>query len=323
MATEVFESFDNRIYNNINYEEMATQMLEGADSFSEFVYDTPKEPIAVEIARKITSKHNQDARALIVGAQGKGKSWLGLTLGYGVACEVARRKGGTWQDYFSLDNIVVMDDKKVRDVLHDIKKHNVYFLDDIGIAWNAREAMSKANKLLNDVFQVFRTENTFVMLSIISDFLIDKVPRNLVNYQFEMDMSLFDYYWSFPKVFYVVPKPREHKPHYHYPRTTESVAVLRFMSPAPPEELTKEYDKVRIVAARELREERMKTDEEREQEKENAKVDRRTKPITTKERCIMANRLLLENKCRTQEEACDFVGCSTKTLQRYNKQYAI
>ena len=272
MATETLENvLDGRIITNINYEEIAREMLEGADEFSEFIYDTPKEPIAVEIARKITSKHNQDARALIVGAQGKGKSWLGLTLGYGVACEVARRKGGEWQDYFSMDNIVVMDDKKVKEVLHDIKKHNVYFLDDIGIAWNAREAMSKANKLLNDVFQVFRTENTFVMLSIISDFLIDKVPRNLVNYQFEMDMSLFDYYWTLPKVFHVVPKPREQKPHYHYPRTTNDVAVLRFMAPAPPEELADEYDKIRTVAARQLREERMKSDEEVEEEKTKAK----------------------------------------------------
>ena len=271
MATETFEGMDERIISNANYEEIARGMLEGADDFSAFVYDTPKEPIAVEIARKITSKHNQDARALIVGAQGKGKSWLGLTLGYGVACEVARRKGGEWQDYFSLDNIVVMDDKKVKVVLHDIKKHNIYFLDDIGIAWNAREAMSKANKLLNDVFQVFRTENTFVMLSIISDFLIDKVPRNLVNYQFEMDMSLFDYYWTMPKVFHVVPKPREQKPHYHYPKTTMDVSVLRFMAPAPPHELADEYDKIRMIAARQLREERMKSDEEVEEEKTKAK----------------------------------------------------
>jgi len=303
----------------VNYSKLACSVLEGASELSEFVYQAPKEPIAVEIARKITSKHNQDARALIVGAQGKGKSWLGLTLGYGVACEVARRKGGVWQDYFTLDNIVVMDDKKVKEVLHDIKKHNIYFLDDIGIAWNAREAMSKANKLLNDVFQVFRTENTFVMLSIISDFLIDKVPRNLVNYQFEMDMSLFDYYWSVPKVFHVVPKPREQKPHYRYPRTTMDVAVVRFLAPAPPREIGDPYDEIRTVAARQLREERMRATEEQENSSGGVKKDRRRKEFTMDAQCQTVKRML-EEGWTDQKTACEVVGCSAKSYQRWTKQ---
>lgn len=303
-------------------EELARKVLDGASELSEFVYTIRKEPIAVEIARKVTSKHNQDARALVVGAQGKGKSWLGLTLGYGVASEIARRKGGKWQDYFSLDNIVVMDDKKVKEVLHDIKQYNVYFLDDIGIAWNAREAMSKANKLLNDVFQVFRTENTFVMLSIISDFLIDKVPRNLVNYQFEMNMSLFDYYCSLPKVFYVVPKPREQKPHYHYPTAVNDVAVVRYLAPAPPREIADEYDEIRTVAARRLREERMKSDEDVEKEKENNKVDKRRKPFTMEAQCQAVKRMI-EDGNYNQKDACGVIGCSPDSYQNWNKQQEV
>jgi len=242
--------------------------LEGANSFSPFFYQSPKQPLAVEIARRVTSKHNQDARIITVGMQGRGKSWLSLTLAYGIACEVARiqnrRKGVNtkWTDYFKLDNIVIMDDTKVREVLSDVKQYNIYLFDDIGIAWNAREAMSKGNKLLNDVFQVFRTENTVVMMSIISDFLIDKVPRNLVNYQIEMDMSLFSQHWTFPKVFNVVSKPREHAPHYHYPRTKEGVAVVRFACPAPPEKLRTEYDVLRREAATKIRVERMKNEAE-------------------------------------------------------------
>jgi len=241
---------------------LAKRILVGADEWSRFFYMAPMQPLAVEIARKVTSKHNQDARVITVGTQGKGKSWLNLTLGYAIAREIARIKGGKWGDYFGMRNIVIMDDSKVKEVLSDVKQYHIYSFDDIGIAWNAREAMSKGNKMLNDVFQVFRTENTVVMMSIISDFMIDKVPRNLVTYQIEMDMSLFDYRWVFPKVFYVVGKPREHAPHYHYPRTTGDIAVVRVACPSPPKELATEYDVVRREAATKLRVERMKGDDE-------------------------------------------------------------
>ena len=247
---------------------LAKRILIGANEMSQFVYQSPKQPLAVEIARKVTSKHNQDARIITVGTQGKGKSWLNLTLGYAIAREIARiqnkKKGNdaVWSDYFGMGNIVIMDDSKVKEVLSDVRQYNIYSFDDIGIAWSAREAMSRGNKLLNDVFQVFRTENTVILMSIISDFLIDKVPRNLVTYQIEMDMSLFDYRWVFPKVFHVVGKPREHTPHYHYPRTTNDIAVVRYAAPAPPKSLSAEYDVVRREAATKLRVERMKGDEE-------------------------------------------------------------
>lgn len=286
------------------------RVLEGADeNLSRFFFNTPKQPLAVEIARKVTSKHNQDARIITVGAQGKGKSWLNLTLGYGIACEIARiqnkKKGNnkTWRDYFGLENIVVMDDTKVREVLSDIEQYNIYSFDDIGIAWNARNAMSKGNKLLNDVFQVFRTENTVVMMSIISDFLVDKVPRNLVNYQNEMDMSLFDYHWVFAKTFYVVGKPREHAPYYHYPRTTNDIAVVRYACPAPPRELAAEYEKLRREAATKLREERMKGDDENNGDD---KIKVKTKyPNEWKYKRVE----VLIKKGISQTEACKIMEC--------------
>ena len=52
--------------------------------------------IVKEIARKITSKHNQEDSMLIVGNRGSGKSWGAITVAYSVAKEVAEIKGGTW-----------------------------------------------------------------------------------------------------------------------------------------------------------------------------------------------------------------------------------
>jgi len=298
------------------------EVLEGADELSPFINQAPKQPLAVEIARKVTSKHNQDARIIVVGMQGRGKSWLSLTLGYGIACEIARiqnRKKGVnkkWSDYFNLDNIVVMDERRVKEVLSDVKQYNVYCFDDIGIAWSAREAMSRGNRLLNDVFQVFRTENTVVMMSIISDFLIDKVPRNLVNYQIEMDMSLFDYGWTLPKVFYVVGKPRGHAPHYHYPRTTEGVAVVRFASPTPPKELWEQYDKLRREAAREIRVERMKADEEEREKKE--KKNKPVKKFTNEEKYRAVEKMIAAGL--SQRKACEIVDCDRKNFRNWLKE---
>ena len=289
---------------------LAKRILIGANEMSQFIYQSPKQPLAVEIARKVTSKHNQDARIITVGTQGKGKSWLNLTLGYAIAREIARiqnkKKGNdaVWSDYFGMGNIVVMDDSKVKEVLSDVTQYGIYSFDDIGIAWNAREAMSKGNKMLNDVFQVFRTENTVVMMSIISDFLIDKVPRNLVTYQIEMDMSLFDYRWVFPKVFHVVGKPREHTPHYRYPRTTNNIGVVRFAAPAPPKFLSAEYDVVRREAATKLRVERMKGDDEEDTDKKKQK-----KYIPSKEeRYTMVAEM--EKEGISQRRGCKIANCS-------------
>jgi len=299
------------VLKGIYYRDVPKQeVLDGANEMSRFIYQSPKQPLAVEIARKVTSKHNQDARIITVGTQGKGKSLLNITLGYAIAREIARiqnkKKGNntSWRDYFGMENIVIMDDSKVKEVLSDVKQYGIYSFDDIGIAWNAREAMSKGNKLLNDVFQVFRTENTVVMMSIISDFLIDKVPRNLVTYQIEMDMSLFDYYWVFPKVFYVVGKPREHAPHYHYPRTADGIGVVRFACPAPPKNLAAEYEVVRREAATKLRVERMKGDDEKDFDK---KKQNKYTP-SKEERYMMVAEM--EKEGISQRRACKIVGCS-------------
>ena len=289
-------------------QKLAKRILIGASEMSRFVYQAPKQPLAVEIARKVTSKHNQDARIITVGTQGKGKSWLNLTLGYAIAREIARiqnkKKGNdaVWSDYFGMENIVIMDDSKVKEVLSDVRRYNIYSFDDIGIAWSAREAMSKGNKLLNDVFQVFRTENTVILMSIISDFLIDKVPRNLVTYQIEMDMSLFDYRWVFPKVFYVIGKPREHTPHYRYPRTTNNIGVVRFAAPAPPKFLSDEYDVVRRAAATKLRVERMKGDDENNGGKTKVKTEY---PNEWKYERVQE----MEKAGISQRKACEIMGC--------------
>ena len=303
---------------------LARRMLIGANDLSEIVYRAPKQPVSLELAKKITSPHNQDARIMIVGTQGKGKSWTGLTLAYSAARQVSRiinrkqDKNTSWKDFFSMDNVVIMDDSMVKDVLSDVKQYNVYIFDDIGIAWNARESMSKGNKLLNDVFQVFRTENTIVILSIISPFLIDKVPRNLVNYQIEMDMNLFTYGWTFSKVLNVLGRARDSSPLYQYQKTSGAsgnMGVVRCGTPKPPGFLSDTYDVHRREAAAKLRIERMTRDEEKENGKKKNKVKTGSDyPNEWKYEKVEA---LITDKKFSQRAACKLMECDSEAYRRW------
>ena len=208
--------------------------------------------LAREIAERITSKHNQDWRVIVVGAFGKGKSTFCLYLGYRVAEEVAKIKGGKWQDYFNRENIGIADEEDILRVIQNLKKWNCYLLDDVGWAWGARNFMKKLNQFLNNVFQLMRTENTFMMISIASAFLVDKVPRNLVNMLVEMDLPLFDDGIVLAKVFKVKHRPRYGDTHTLYP-VYGNTKVVRYIGRLPPAELMEQYVQERQEVERKLR----------------------------------------------------------------------
>jgi hypothetical protein len=196
------------------------------------------------IAKRITGKHNQDFRIIVTGAFGKGKSTFCLYLGYRVAEEVAKIKGGKWQDYFNRENIAIADEEEIERIFQNLKKYSVYLLDDVGRAWGAREFMSKLNKLFNNIFQLMRTANTCLLISIASTFLVDKVPRTLSNVLVEMDVSFFDYGASLVKI-----KKVRHRPQYGdilYPfYNFGTFKFVRHIAMLPPAELMDDYVKER------------------------------------------------------------------------------
>ena len=148
---------------------------------------------AEAIAKRITGPHNQDFRVIVTGAFGKGKSTFCLYLGYRIAVEVAKRKGGKWQDYFNRNTIAIADEDEIKQLFLSLKNYHIYLLDDVGKAWGARNFMSELNRLFNDIFQLMRTARTCLIVSIASTFLVDKVPRNLAYVLVEMDQSLYDW----------------------------------------------------------------------------------------------------------------------------------
>lgn len=145
-----------------------------------------------EIAQKITSKYNQHDTAIIVGDKGSGKSWAAIRIAYEVSVEVAKIKGGKPDDYFTFENIAIITKDEVLRVLKTrMNQYSVVIFDDIGVGWSNRDFATKFNKVMNGIYQTFRTRNVFLIMTVPDPTYIDKLPRLMLHYQMEVVDSYF------------------------------------------------------------------------------------------------------------------------------------
>ena len=208
-------------------------------------------------AETITSKFNQHVSMVTVGHTGSGKSNANLRLGYNVACEVAKIKGGTWHDYFNIDHIAVITREEIMRVMQVNRKYSVILLDDIGVGMSARNWNKEENKLLNEIIQTFRTDNTCLLLTLPDTFMLDKIPRHLSHWFCEMDTSIFEKNVSIAKVFELFNQPRSGKMFYKYPRTAGHAKSIRTVFRIAPDEIRIPYEEKRTQIAKELKDDRM------------------------------------------------------------------
>lgn len=152
----------------------------------------PNFNLCKEIAQKITSKYNQHETAIVVGDKGTGKSWAGLRIAYDVSVEVAKIKGGKPEDYFTFENVAIITKDEVLRVLKTrMGQYCVVIFDDIGVGWSNRDFATKFNKVMNGVYQTFRTRNVFLIMTVPDDSYIDKLPRLMLHYFIEVVDSYF------------------------------------------------------------------------------------------------------------------------------------
>ena len=242
-------------------------------SVVEYNVTYPRDPsnrsqIANEIARTITSKYNQHITLLIVGQPGSGKSWAAIDLAYQTAYAVSRIVDGknapfeTWWKYFNLDHMAIVTLDRVTNLLKHIRQYGIYILDDIGVGYSARDFQKSKNKKMNEIIQTFRTDNTAVIYTVPDRFLIDKVPRSLVDryMEFEKSEQLFSTDSEFESVnaykyFHITSTKRDQKQFFTYMKDFDAGTnqYVRHIATKPPERLIREYDKIRADVARELR----------------------------------------------------------------------
>ena len=219
-----------------------------------FLRTNQHQSLAEIFAARITGKHKKDVLMLLVGERGSGKSYTLLQLATRCAEETSKRIGGTPEDYFTFENVAVIQDEDLEERMMNLKRFNVYILDDAGVGWDSRAFATTMNRRLNHILQTCRTDNCILLISVIDPFTIDKVPRTMVRYYAEIAEQLHDYGMNLVKVFRNKRLYREGKnitPHLKF--GTRSTAK-RWISIAPPDELMAAYDKVRDENAKKIRE---------------------------------------------------------------------
>lgn len=223
-----------------------------------------KSNLALKIAKRITSKFNQHLTIIMVGGTGTGKSWASMDLAYKTAVEVAKIRHGknvtktSWMKYFNLDHMAIITLDRVTELLQNMRTNGIYILDDIGVGYNNRDWMKDKNKKMNQIIQTFRTDNTCVIYTVPSKGLIDKVPRELVEWYFEFDRSeqVFTEGVNSCKFLDITTLKREGKQLFMYDliRTAEGTdQFVRHIASEPPPVLTVPYEKLRVEIAQELR----------------------------------------------------------------------
>lgn len=201
--------------------------------------------LAEKFAGILCSEFKQSINQLTTGPTGAGKSYMNLSLAESISIELAAIRGGKPRDYFNIDHVAIMTSDELRRVmLNELKPHSCVMLDDIGTSLNARKYAAKQNIIFNDIFQTFRTENVFLSLSTPNSSLLDKVPRTLVGYLFEMQPPKFKQGYSVAKVFQMKPMSRFNKT-YHLYLHDGSAKIFRVYFPKPSERLCKQYDRKR------------------------------------------------------------------------------
>ena len=113
---------------------------------------------------------------IVIGKKGSGKSYLSLRLGELIEGE----SFGLHHVCFSLQQMFDLLDKG------SVKEGDVVMLEEVGIAANARDAMTRTNKHLSFAAQAIRPARITVIANTISWGLIDSQVKNLADYRIEV-----------------------------------------------------------------------------------------------------------------------------------------
>lgn len=192
----------------------------------------------------IGSKHNQHVLMAIIGRTGTGKSSAALQIAHETAKYMSKLNGHRPDYYFNIDHVAIITEDEILRVMSNIKKNGIYILDDIGVGWNSRKWQSKANIIMNNIIQTFRTWNNLLILTVPDDENIDKVPRNSLKFRVDMKEANFDMGYTLGAMQEFVRNYKLKKNYMPYPKH-EGVKYVRVMFNRPPDALINEYEKRR------------------------------------------------------------------------------
>lgn len=150
--------------------------------------EIPDSPFAEWVADRISGEDRQDLVIFLQGRRGSGKSYSALYLGKRIGAAIAKRIGGTWHDYFSMDNCATLEDtENVLQLTNSAKKHQVVLIDDCSIAISNRSWNSQQNRNFNALLSVCRTKRWVLLLTAPLKKHVDNQTREMCD----INMTVF------------------------------------------------------------------------------------------------------------------------------------
>jgi len=203
-------------------------------------------PTFAEIcAKRICGPHNKNVIITILGKQGHGKSNAALVLAVSAAKWIARIKGGRPNDYFDLErNLATIDPNMLHEIMKDLRKFNIYMLDDAGPGWDSRSSMSDQNKHLNYILQTARPSNNIIIITTIHKRLVDITVRRLTHFLCISEEVMHNIGLTFFSVKTVEENQLYDKTYYKFLKNN-GFSFSRHIVKQIPKNLQDHYDKVR------------------------------------------------------------------------------
>lgn len=211
--------------------------------------------LSEKFSRHVCGKHNKNVIFILFGELGSGKSMALLSLALSCSKWIAKIKGGVPTDYFSMDNVAVIDPEVLGQRLENMKQFGVYLLDDFGSAFDARSFMSTENKSLSHILQTCRTSQNIILVSAPHGAMLDVNLHRLAQYYAEVSESHHAAGITIIKVLKTKSDFRQGKIKRIY-TTKKGVSAMRYFSTLPPENIKIEYDKIREENAKILAQKR-------------------------------------------------------------------
>lgn len=159
-----------------------TRLVNYAASIVKSGQPIPDSPFIEWAADRVTGEDKQDLVIFLQGRRGSGKSYSCLYIGKRLGQAIAKRIGGKWQDYFSLDYCATLEDNEaVLRILNNAGMHKVVLIDDCSLAISNRGWNSPQNRNFNALLSICRTNRWILLLTAPLKSHIDNQVREMTD----------------------------------------------------------------------------------------------------------------------------------------------
>lgn len=168
--------------NNGAITRLAIYAQQSINSYTKDKKPLPPSPFVEWAADRVCGEDRQDLVLFLQGRRGSGKSYSVLYLGKRLGEAIARRMGGTWTDYFSLNNCATLEDtENVLKLTNSAGKYQVVLVDDCSLAISNRSWNSQQNRNFNALLSVCRTNRWILLLTAPLKKHVDNQTRDMCD----------------------------------------------------------------------------------------------------------------------------------------------